>query len=264
MADEDVGAGVDRRAREGAGEIGGLGQLALSLGRDQARMAIFMAVEVDHDPVGLPACFAYRAQVALDVGLVAFARHLEAVAAHEGLVEQRDHLVALGADLAVAEEMLALARALLREAKLAADALELLEGFAVHRIGVLEAERIDARPPAQIGTLRARAIPGPEGRGGGEDGNTPAPGVEIARHARLGEVGAAARMGDAGGIVMKVPCVMPGVPSSQRRTTDSRLAVAASQSRKILASAMNSGSSNTRKRRVSMQSPATAMLKWPA
>src|SRR5882724_12768157 len=162
MADEDVGAGVDRRACKGAGEIGGLGQLALGLGRDQARVAIFMAVKVDHHPVGLPARLPHGAQVALDIGLVAFARNLEAVAAHEGLVEQRDHLVALGADLAVAEEMPALARALLREAKLAADALELLEGFAIDRIGVLEAEGIDTRPSAHIGALRARAIPGPE------------------------------------------------------------------------------------------------------
>jgi hypothetical protein len=182
--------------------------------------------------------------------------------------------------------MLALARALLLEAELAADTLELLEGFAIDRIGVLEAEGIDAWPPAHIGALRARAIPGPEGRGGREDRNPSAACVEIARHARLGEVGAASCVCDAGGIevadggeeaalaivegvvvggvVMKVPWVIPGVPSSQRRTTDSRLAVAASQSRKILASARNSGSSNTRKRRVSMQSPATAMLKFPA
>src|SRR5262249_40359556 len=144
----------------------------------------------------------YRAQVALDVGLVAFARHLEAVAAHEGLVQQRDRFRALGADLAVAEEMLPLARTLLLEAELAADALELIEGFAVDRIGVLEAERIDAGSSAQIGALCAGAIPGPERRGGGQDRDAPAACVEIARHARLGEVSPAARVRDAGGVEM--------------------------------------------------------------
>src|SRR5262245_17535113 len=124
MANENVSASVNRRACEGACEVGGLGQLALGLGGDEARVAIFVAVKVNHDPVGLPARFSHGAQVALNVGLVAFACHLEAVAAHEGFVEQRDQLVALGADLAVAEEVLALARALLLEAELAADALE--------------------------------------------------------------------------------------------------------------------------------------------
>src|SRR6185369_240561 len=50
VPDEDVGPGVDGGARKGAGEVGGLGELALGLGGDEARMAIFMAVEVDHDP----------------------------------------------------------------------------------------------------------------------------------------------------------------------------------------------------------------------
>src|SRR4051794_13549194 len=134
-------------------------------------MPIFMAVEVHYDPVGLTARLAHGAQIALDVGLVALACHLEAVATYEGLVQQRDHLVALGTDLAIAEEMLALTRALLLKAELATDAFELLERFAVDRIGVLEAERIDARPSAHIRTLRARAIPGPEGCGGGQDSN---------------------------------------------------------------------------------------------
>src|SRR5215475_12450348 len=62
--------------------------------------------------LSLKKCWRWRVRFRSDVGLVALARHLEAVAAHERLVEQRDHLVALGADLAVAEEMLALARAL--------------------------------------------------------------------------------------------------------------------------------------------------------
>src|SRR5262245_55672569 len=198
VADEDVGAGIDRGAREGAGEIGGLGELALGLRRHQARVAILMAVEVEHHPVGLPARLAHGTQVALDVGLVALARDLEAVAAHERLVQQRDRFLALGAHFAVAEEMPALARALLLEAEPAADALELNEGFAVDRIGVLEAEWIDARAAAEIRALRARAIPRPERRGGRKDRDTPAAGVEIARHARLGEVRAAARMRDAG------------------------------------------------------------------
>src|SRR5215510_12792025 len=130
VADEDVGAGIDRGAGKRAGEIGGLGELALGLGRDEACVAIFVAVEVEHHPVGLPARLAHGAQVALDVSFIAFARDLEAVAAHEGLVQQRDRFLALGADLAVAEEMLALARALLLEAELAADASELNESFA--------------------------------------------------------------------------------------------------------------------------------------
>src|SRR5215470_16886748 len=144
VADEDIGAGIDRQSREGAGEIRGLGELALSLGRDEAGMAIFVAVEVEHDPIGLPARLPDPAQIVLDVGLVAFARDLEAVAAHEGFVQQRDRFRALGANLAVAEEMLALARTFLLEAKLATDALELIEGFAVDRVGVLEAEWVDA------------------------------------------------------------------------------------------------------------------------
>src|SRR5215510_9511303 len=96
--------------------------------------------------------------------------------------------------------MLALARALLLEAELAADALELVEGLAIDRVGVLEAERIDAGPSAQVRALRAGAVPGPEGRGGGEDRDAPAAGVEIARRARFGEVRAAASMRDAGSI----------------------------------------------------------------
>src|SRR5262245_43236836 len=140
VPDEDVDAGVDRGAREGAGEIGGLGELALRFRRQQAAMAVFMAVEVEHDPVGLPPRLPDPAQVVLDVGLVALARHLEAVAAHEGLVQQRDRLLALGAHFALAEEVLALAGALLLEAELAADAFELVEGFAVNRVGVLETE----------------------------------------------------------------------------------------------------------------------------
>src|SRR5262245_37342513 len=114
-----------------------------------------MTVEVEHDPVGLPPRLPDPAQVVLDVGLFTFARDLEAVAAHEGLVEQGDRLLALGADFGLAEEMLALAHAFLLEAELAADALELVEGLAVDRVGVLEAERIDARTAAQVGALGA-------------------------------------------------------------------------------------------------------------
>ena len=42
MANENVGAGVDRSVCKGAREVGGLGQLALGLGRDEACVAIFM------------------------------------------------------------------------------------------------------------------------------------------------------------------------------------------------------------------------------
>src|SRR5690349_13617579 len=96
--------------------------------------------------------------------------------------------------------MCALADALLLEAQTLADALELLEGVAVDRMDVLVAERIDAGTAAQVGTLRAGAVPGPERRRGGEDRDAAAAGVEIAGHARLGEVAAAARMRDAGGV----------------------------------------------------------------
>src|SRR5262249_50446647 len=118
-------------------------------GRGQARLAVFGAVEMKHDPVGLPPRLSDPAQVVFDVGWIARAGHLEPVAAHEPLVEERDLLRALGRDFRLAEEMLALAGALLLEAKLATHALELLEHFAIDGVGVLKAERVDARPPRQ-------------------------------------------------------------------------------------------------------------------
>ena len=69
MADKDIGARVDRRAREGAREIGGLLQFGLVLRREQARLAVFVAVQVEHDPIGLPSRLPDPAQVVLDVGL---------------------------------------------------------------------------------------------------------------------------------------------------------------------------------------------------
>src|SRR5262249_23204368 len=209
VADEDVDAGIDRRAGKGAGEIRRLRQLALRLRRDQARVAIFVAVKMEYDPVGLPPRLLDPAQVVGDVGGIAFARDLEAVAAHERLVQESDGLVTFGTHLGLAEEMLALARALLFEAELAADAPELIEGFAVDRVGVLEPERVDPRPPAQVGTLRARPVPGPERRRSREDRDAPAAGVEVAGHTRLGEVCPAAGMGDASDIEMPDRCHEP-------------------------------------------------------
>src|SRR5262245_8708873 len=159
-----------------------------------------MAVEVEHDPVGLPPRLLDPAQIVLDIRLVALACDLEAVAAHEALAQERQFVLPVGAHFGLAEKMLALARTLLLEAELTADALELVERLAVDRIGVLEAERIDPGPPVQIRALRAGLVPGPERRGGGEDRDSPAARIEIAGHARLGEVCSTAGMRDAGGV----------------------------------------------------------------
>src|SRR6266850_5041655 len=134
-------------------------------------MAVFVAVEVDDDPIGLPARFLDPAQILFEVGPVALARNLEAVATNEPLVQQRQFFFALDRNFRPAEKVRALPNAFLLETEFAAHALELFEHGAVDRIGVLEAGRVDAGAAADVRPLRAGAVPGAEGGRRGKNGD---------------------------------------------------------------------------------------------
>ena len=70
VADEYIGALIDRLTSELRDEIGALLEFGAGARREQARPAEFVAVGADDQPVRLPARFANPAQIILQVALV--------------------------------------------------------------------------------------------------------------------------------------------------------------------------------------------------
>src|SRR5207253_9130564 len=78
VADDDVGTRIDCHMGKGAHEVGGVIELGLGLRRNEARLRVFMAVEVKDDPISLTPRLPDPAQIVLDIRRGAFTRDLEA------------------------------------------------------------------------------------------------------------------------------------------------------------------------------------------
>ena len=138
MADENVGAFVDRLVRELGHEVGGLFQFRAAARGEQTGAAEFVAVDADDDPVGLAARFADPSQVVLQVALVGFGRDRETFAGNVAIAEQAQ-LRGLGvANFLVAVKMFARSLVALFKAELAADAFQLLERRGIDAVAWFE------------------------------------------------------------------------------------------------------------------------------
>ena len=107
MADEDVGAFVDRLVREAGDESGGFFELRPAARGQQACAAKLVAVNAHDQPVRLAPCLANPTQVVLQVALVGLGFDRETLAAHIAIAQQAQFGGFCVGNLLIAVEMLA-------------------------------------------------------------------------------------------------------------------------------------------------------------